>query len=68
MGVYEQHPHIFSVKELLRSTENIFENRSTEEVKDKLSPDNRKNLMDFKYQLVGCCLVTMKEREVFEIP
>lgn len=50
MGVYEQHPHIFSVKELLRSTENIFENHSTEEVKDKLSPDNPKNLMDFKYQ------------------
>ncbi len=39
MGVYELIPHIFSVKELLRSAENIFENRSTEEVKEKLSPD-----------------------------
>jgi len=51
MVTYEQHQHILNVKELLKSSgENIFENRLTEQIKEKLNTDISKELLDFKYQ------------------
>jgi hypothetical protein len=48
MANYEQYPHIFNVKDLVRGDSNIFENRSTEVVRFKQPMKSRSNLIDFK--------------------
>ncbi len=68
MANYEQYPHIFNVKDLVRGDSNIFENRSTEVVRFKQPMKSRPNLIDFKITAASqMCLITCAE-EIFERP